>query len=154
MFEDIVFNHWLWFVTALALIGFEVAMPGVVFLWLAIASAIVGLIVLMAPDLAWEMQFVIFSVLAVVSVFAGRSYLKKHPLETEDTTLNRRGAQYLGHNYTLVSDMENGEGKIKIGDTLWKVSGEFDGKVGDIVQVTGSSGVILTVTEKKKHDKS
>ncbi|WP_417317075.1 NfeD family protein [Emcibacter sp.] len=148
MFEDIVFNHWLWFVAALALIGFEVALPGVVFLWLAIASAIVGLIVLVLPDMSWEMQFVIFSVLSVVSVFAGRSYLKKHPLETEDTNLNRRGAQYIGHNYTLVSDMENGEGKIKIGDTLWKVRGEFAGKTGDVVHVTGSDGVILMVAEK------
>ncbi|MFC7048581.1 NfeD family protein [Emcibacter nanhaiensis] len=148
MFEDFVFNHWLWFVAALALIGFEVAMPGVVFMWLAIASAIVGFVVLAMPDMSWEMQFVVFSVLSVVSVFVGRSYLKKHPLETQDATLNRRGAQYVGHNYTLVSDMENGEGKIKIGDTLWKVRGEFAGKSGQVVHVTGTDGVILMVSEQ------
>ena len=148
MFEDIVFNHWLWFVAALALVGFEVAMPGVVFMWLAIASAIVGFIVLAFPEMSWEMQFVVFSVLAIVSVFAGRSYLKRHPLETDEPTLNRRGAQYIGHKYTLVSDMENGEGKIKIGDTLWKVQGDFDGKSGDKVHVTGAEGVVLLVSEE------
>jgi membrane protein implicated in regulation of membrane protease activity len=94
--NDITLNHWTWFVIALVLLGLEMTAPGVVFLWMAIASAIVGAVVFVLPDLGWEYQFIIFSVLSIISVFMGRNFLKKNPIRTEDNTLNQRGKQYIG----------------------------------------------------------
>lgn len=143
--EDYTLNHWTWFVIALVLLGLEMAAPGIVFLWMAIAAAIVGGVVLFLPDLGWENQFIIFSVLSLVSVFAGRSFLKKNPIETDDTTLNMRGHQYVGHTYNLIQNMENGKGKVRIGDSNWSVEGDFDAKENDKVKVIGVNVTILTV---------
>lgn len=145
MFENFVFNHWFWFVLTLALFGLEMVVPGVIFMWLAFASIVVGGIVLIDPSMGWEIQFIIFSVLGVISVYSGRTYLRKNPIISEDEELNDRGARYLGNQYTVERAMQNGEGKIRIGDTLWLVRGDFDAEVGSKVKVVGSDGVVLLV---------
>lgn len=145
MFAEIVFNHWFWFVLLLILGAFEMMMPGVIFIWLAIASGAVGGIVYVFPKLDWQYQFVIFSVLGLVSVFGGRSYLKRHPVVSDDENLNNRGARFVGNSYTLVQDMKNGGGKIRIGDTLWNVEGDFEAREGDDVRVKSASGIDLVV---------
>lgn len=145
MLENIEFNHWFWFVLALVLLGLEMAIPGVIFLWLAIAGAIVGGLVYADGSIGWEIQFVIFSVLGIISVYAGRTYLRKNPIVSEDENLNDRGSRYVGNKYVLERELINGEGKIRIGDSLWLVRGDFDGEVGSSVRVTGSDGTVLLV---------
>lgn len=145
MMDNLAFNHWFWFVVALVLLGLEMAIPGVIFLWLAIAGAIVGALVFMVPSMSWEVQVIIFSILGVISVFLGRNYLKKNPITSEDEQLNDRGARYIGHKYKLERAMVNGEGKVRIGDSLWLVRGDFDADIGITVKVINSDGVILIV---------
>lgn len=145
MLEDIIFNHWFWFVLALALFGLEMIVPGVIFMWLAFAGIIVGGVVLVDPSMGWEIQFILFSILGVISVYSGRTYLRKNPIESEDEELNDRGARYVGNKYTIERAMQNGEGKVRIGDSLWLVRGDFEAKVGSKVKVTGSDGVVLLV---------
>lgn len=144
-FESITMNHWSWFVIAIVLLGLEMSAPGIAFLWMAIAGAIVGGVVFFLPDMSWENQFIIFSVLSIASVLAGRRYLKKNPIETEDNTLNQRGHQYVGHTYNLLRDMENGKSKIRIGDSNWSVQGDFEAEENDKVRVTGINVTILIV---------
>lgn len=144
-FEGISLSHWTWFILALVLLGLEMAMPGVVFLWMAIASAIVGGIVFFMPQISWEMQFIIFAVLSIVSVFMGRTFLTRNPIETSDTNLNKRADQFVGHNFVLLSDMMNGQGKVHIGDTNWSVEGDFEAKAGEKVRVVGVDVTILKV---------
>lgn len=143
--EDFTMNHWTWFIIALVLLGLEMAAPGVVFLWMSIASVIVGGIVLFLPDLGWENQFIIFSVLSIISVLAGRTFLKRNPIESADVTLNQRGHQYIGHTYNLIRDMENGKGKVRIGDSNWSVEGDFEAVEKDKVKVVGINVTILKV---------
>ena len=145
MLEDFVFNHWFWFVLSLVLLGLEMALPGVIFMWLAFASIVVGGVVFFDPSISWEVQFIIFSVLGIVSVYAGRTYLRKNPIVSEDENLNDRGARYVGKKYTLERELTNGEGKIRIGDSLWLVRGNFESEVGTTVRVVGSDGVVLIV---------
>lgn len=145
MLENLVFNHWFWFILTLVLFGLEMVVPGVIFMWLAFAAIVVGGIVLIDPSMGWEIQFIIFSVLGVVSVFTGRTYLRRNPIVSEDEELNDRGARYIGNKYTVERAMQNGEGKIRIGDTLWLVRGDFEADVGSKVKVIGSDGVVLLV---------
>lgn len=143
--EDFTMNHWTWFIIALVLLGLEMAAPGVVFLWMSIASVIVGGVVFFLPDLGWENQFIIFSVLSIISVLAGRYFLKRNPIESADVTLNQRGHQYIGHTYTLIRDMDNGKGKVRIGDSNWSVEGDFEAVENDKVKVVGINVTILKV---------
>ena len=71
----------------------------------------------------------------------------KNPIVSEDENLNDRGARYVGKKYTLERALVNGEGKIRIGDSLWLVRGDFESDVGNSVKVTGSDGIVLLVEQ-------
>ncbi len=137
-------NHWTWWAFGIVLVILEILLPGAVFVWLGIAAGLMGFVVLIAPGLSWEAQMTLFAVLSVVSVVAGRMYMHRHPMHTDDTGLNRRGEQYIGRLFTLDEPIVNGNGKMVIDDTTWKVEGD-DMAAGTRVKVTGVSGVLLKV---------
>ena len=140
--EDVTF--WHWWVLGIVLVILEVFAPGAIFLWLGVAAGIVGVILLVIPSLTWEWQFLIFSVISVLSIVLWRNHLKGHPTQTDQPRLNRRGEQYIGRTFTLDEAVVNGTGKIRVDDTTWKISCD-DCKKGTRVKVTGVDGVLLVV---------
>ena len=143
LFEQIEF--WHWWVIAIFFMAIEVFAPGAFFFFMGISAGIVGFLLLAAPDLAWEYQLLIFAVISVVSALGWRYYQKKHPPpETDQPALNRRGAQYIGRTFTLAEPIVNGQGKLKVDDTIWKIEGA-DIPEGTQVRVTGVEGTTLTV---------
>ena len=83
-------------------------------------------------------------VLGVAALLLYRSYRKKNPGTFEQPNLNQRGLQYIGSELVLVEPIEQGSGKAKLGDGVWKVSGP-ELPAGARVRVTGVNGTILTV---------
>lgn len=137
-------QYWHWLVLGLVLLILEVFAPSVFFIWLGIAAGIVGLLMLLIPDLGWQLQLLLFSVLSVVTVVAGRGWLNRHPIKTDQPTLNRRGEQYIGRVFTLAEPIVNGDGKIRVDDTTWKIRGN-DCEAGTRVRVIGVDGTVLLV---------
>lgn len=146
LFENL--TQWHWLILAVVLVGVEVFMPSAFFLWLGISAGVVGILLWLVPAMQWEYQFIIFSVLSVVSVASWRIYLKKHPIKTDNPVLNRRGEQYIGRIFTLKEPIINGVGKIKVDDTTWKVAGE-DLPASAKVKVIGIEGTVFQVSEEK-----
>ena len=140
-------EFWQWWVAAVVLIIVEALVPGAIFLWLGVSAAVVGAILLAAPEMSWEYQVLIFAVLSVGSVIGWRAYHKSHPTETDLPTLNRRGEQYVGRVITLDDAIVNRVGKVRLDDTSWKVEGA-DLPAGARVKVTGVDGVVLLVEEE------
>ena len=138
-------DYWGWGIIGLVFVIIEVMVPGVLFLWLGLAAFAVGAVVLILPDVSWQIQGLLFAVLSVVSVIAGRAYLKRNPLQTEDANLNRRGHQYVDRIFTLDEPIVNGIGKLNVDDTTWKIEGS-DMQAGAKVKVTGVDGVVLMVS--------
>ena len=138
------FDYWHWWVIGIVLIILELFAPGAFFLWMGIAAGIVGVILLISPDMGWQYQFIIFAIVSVVSIVVWRSYLRKHPTETDKPTLNMRGEQYVGREFTLVEPVVNGVGKIKVDDTMWKIEGK-DCETGTKVKVSRTDGAVLKV---------
>ena len=99
--ENTVYWHW-WAFAALLLIA-EIALPITFFLWMSIAAVVTGLLML-AVDMSWQIQLIIFSILSVISIVASRIYLKNNPIESDDIQLSRRGDQHIGKVYTLETD--------------------------------------------------
>ena len=64
--DKIVF--WHWWILGVLLLGVEMLAPGEFFLWLGISAGVTGGILLIAPDIGWQWQFVLFGVLSVVSI--------------------------------------------------------------------------------------
>lgn len=138
------FDYWHWLVFAMLLLILEVAVSGAFFLWMSIAAGIVGVIALIFPGLGWQIEVLIFALLAVTSAVTWRLYLKRNPVVSDQPKLNRRGEQYVGRIVTLQDGIINGEGKIKVDDSTWKIVGE-DCPPGTRVQVVGVDNVILKV---------
>ena len=138
-------EFWHWWVLAVILLALEIAAPGTFFLWLAVAAGVVGLIVLVLPDLAWQVQVLMFAVGGVVAVVAWRAYARRHPQPSEDPTLNRRGAQYIGETFHLTEPIVDGRGRMKVGDTMWRIAGP-DLPAGAKVRITGVEGTVLRVS--------
>ncbi|KRE88586.1 hypothetical protein ASG87_08365 [Frateuria sp. Soil773] len=138
--------HYLWWILALVLIGLEVAIPGYFMLWIGIAAAATGLLLLVAPSLSLLAQAVAFALLAFASCavywYGLRPRLQRHA--AGDERLNRRGEQMIGQRYVLVEPIVNGRGKAQVGDGQWLVSGP-DLPLGSTVEVLGVEGTTLKV---------
>jgi membrane protein implicated in regulation of membrane protease activity len=142
--ESFVIEFWHWWIAAVVLLVLEVFAPGSVFLWMATAAGMTGLLLLLASGLTWEYQLLAFAVLTVASAVAWRAYLRRRPIETDQPALNRRGEQYVGRVFNLDEAIVNGTGKIRVDDTTWKVEGA-DLPLDAKVRVTGVDGTVLTV---------
>ncbi len=136
-------NYWDWWILAVILLVFELLTPATFFMFMGIAAAAVGLLLWLVP-MSWEWQVLIYAGLSVAVTVAGRAYVKRRPIATDRPTLNRRGAQYVGRTFTLAEPMVNGQGKIHVDDTIWKISGA-DCAAGSTVQVVGVDGTVLRV---------
>jgi len=137
-------TYWHWFILAAILIIVEMFAPGAFMLWIGIAAGVVGAVLYFAPSLGWEYQFILFSIAAVGSIVAWRAWRQAHPVATDQPTLNRRGAQYIGRVFTLEAPIVNGVGKLHVDDSTWKIEGA-DCPAGARVRVTGIENTVLIV---------
>lgn len=137
-------DFWHWWILALVLIIAETVLPGTFFLWMGVSALVIGLLAWLAPAMGWEFQLMLFAVFSLVAIVGWRAWQKANPTESDQPTLNRRGEQFVGRVLELDTPIQNGFGKVRAGDTLWRVKGE-DAEAGTRVRVTGSDGVILLV---------
>ncbi len=142
---DVVF--WHWWALGFILLVIEMLAPGFFFLFLGAAAAVMGVVLLAVPDMGWQSQLILYSVLSVVSITAWRIWVKRNPAETDEPTLNQRGAQYVGRVFLLESDMPLGRGKIHVDDTTWRAVCD-DGQdlpSGSRVKVVDVDGTTLKI---------
>ena len=134
--------HYGWWLLALVLVGAELMVPGFFMLWIGIAAAAVGLILLFAPPLSFEVQAILFAALAVVSCFVYWKFIRRAIDEPSDLPLlNRRGEQLIGRRFELATAIINGQGKARVGDSLWLVAGPElpAGATIEVIAVDGST---------------
>jgi inner membrane protein len=116
-------TFWHWWVLAFALFALESFVPGAFFLWMGVAGILTGILAWIVPGIGFLLEGLFFSLMSVVSVLAWRTYQKARPTKTQDTTLNRRGQQYVGKILTLSEDLKGGRGHTKVDDSLWSIEG-------------------------------
>lgn len=139
---------WNWMVLGIVLLAIEIVAPGFFLLWIGIASLIVGTISLAlwgADFWVWQLQVVVFLVLSLLSAWLGNKVMGGRKTESDQPLLNQRGQQLVGRTATLTEPITNGFGRIKLGDTLWRVKGP-DLPAGTQVKVVSVSDLELVVT--------
>jgi len=134
---------WNWFILAVALLILETMIPGVHFLWFGLAAIIVGFLGL-ATGFAWQWQVLAFGLISVLTVFWGRKYVRPDVTISDQPDLNVRGQQYVGRSLVVEQAIQNGRGKVRVGDSTWVVEGP-DAPAGARVTVTGAKGTVLVV---------
>lgn len=142
IFDNLVF--WHWWVLAVILLIFEVFSPGAFFLWLSVSASLLGLILLAVPDLSWELQFILFSIISIIAITIANIWFKKNPIKSSHPTLNQREDDLIGKVFTVDKTIKNGTGRIKVGESTWKANGP-DAKRGSLVRVVKVDGAELYV---------
>lgn len=138
-------THYGWWLLALVLVGVELMAPGFFMLWVGIAAAAIGAILLVFPDIPFIFQAVLFAVLALASCFGYWRFVRRAMQEPSDQPrLNRRAEQLVGRKYILDSAIVNGQGKARVGDSLWIVDGP-ELPAGATIEVVGVEGSTLKV---------
>lgn len=134
--------YWHWLVLGLVLLSVEMILPTeFVLLWMGASAIVTGLLCLLLP-LSWQVQTVLFGILSIVSYF---SYRKFRPhIESDKPTLNRRGHSYVGRVFTLEAPIVNGDGKLRVDDSQWRINGP-DLAAGAKVKVIEADGTMLKV---------
>lgn len=143
MFGLEVLDYWHWWVLAVLLLILEVFSPAAFFIWIGFAAGIMGLLLLIS-DFTWQTQFLMFAALSVICVVAGRSWFKRNPIETDEPNLNRRGHALIGRIFEVEQAIVDGTGRVRVGDSTWKVRGP-DTEAGVKVKVVGIDSTVLQV---------
>ena len=134
---------WSWIIAAAALLALELAVPGAFMMWLGLAALLVG-VISFGVDWSWQAQGIAFAVFAIASVPLWRRFARQVEPETKSPYLNRRTQEMVGRTFTLDTPIVDGIGTVKIGDTVWRVSGP-ECPAGSRVKVVGADGANLQV---------
>ncbi|MFZ1813479.1 MAG: NfeD family protein [Rhizobiaceae bacterium] len=143
---------WNWWVLALLLMGLEVLAPGTFFLWFGISAFVIGTISLAVEAEStfwvWQTQMIGFVALSLASAIIGRKFMSQYRMDDGDAPdLNDRGAQMVGRTGELIEAISGGTGRVRIGETTWRVSGP-DMPQGSRVRVTGHGAGKLQVSRE------
>lgn len=135
---------WAWVILGLLLLVLEIVAPGTMFLWFGLAAVLVGLVAFVV-DLGWQAEFILFAILSLVSVVVGRMILARSAgRPTDKPLLNERAKILVGQTFVLDEAIENGQGRIKVHDSYWRVQGP-DCAIGSRVRVIDGEGTLLKV---------
>jgi inner membrane protein len=136
--------HWLWLAGGIALLAMETLLPGVFLFWIGLAATATGL-VLWAVPLGLTAQLIVFAGLGLAAILVGRQVQGRQKTEVTDAPfLNERSKTLLGQVLPLEAAITNGTGAVRIGDSVWRVTGA-DLPAGARVRVVGIDGSTLQV---------
>jgi len=136
-------SGWIWLIAAVLLAIAELIVPGVFLIWLGAAALVTGAIALAVP-LTVPLELALFALTAGVAVVAGRSVMSRLPILSDDPLLNERTARLIGRRVTVVEPMTGGEGRVRVGDSIWSAIGA-DAPAGTLLEVIGADGGRLIV---------
>ena len=151
---DIVFDPvagltlWHWLALGAILVALEIITPTTYLLWPGLAALVMGALTAIVPDLSWQVQLLIYAVLAVAVSLAGRKFMPKPGDIVETSRLNRRADQYVGRRALAAENFVAGRGPVTIDDTRWPAQ-TLDGSSpakGATVEVKAADGMLLKVT--------
>lgn len=141
-------EFWHWLSLGGIFLVLEILTMGFFFLWFGVSALMIGVAMLVYPELGWEWQWSLWCLIAITDLFAWKMVMSKklsQGIKSDEPNLNKRGDQYVGRSFTLEEGIVNGFGKVKVDDSTWKVECDEDLKAGKKVKVTGVDGTILKV---------
>lgn len=137
------YGPYAWFVIGLVLLALELVVPGGWFLWLGAGGLLTGVLAFI-PGVTWPWQITIFGVLALAVVTGWTIISRNRKPRTDRPLLNRRAESFVGHEATIDEPISNGIGRLRLGDTVWRIAGP-DLAAGSRVRVVGAEGALLKV---------
>jgi membrane protein implicated in regulation of membrane protease activity len=137
------YGPWAWFVVGLVLLALELVIPGGWFLWVGAAGIATGLLSFI-PGVTWPLEITIFGVLALAVVIGWWRYSRNRHPKTDSPYLNNRAERFVGHEAIIDTPIVDGFGRLKLDDTIWRISGP-ELSAGSKVRVVGHDVGVLKV---------
>jgi membrane protein implicated in regulation of membrane protease activity len=139
----ISFGVWNWLILGAVFLGLELMAPGAFMLWLGVAALVVGL-VSFAVNWSWQVQCVAFAALSLALIPVWRRFASRVEQPSDSPMLNRRAEGYVGRVFTLENPIVDGVGRVRIDDTIWRVTGP-DSAAGSRLRIVRVEGANLVV---------
>ena len=142
-----MFEWWHWVVLGLCLTIAEMAIPAFFVIWFGIGAVGVGLLLLLAPDLAVATQLLVWAGLSSLLVAAWFRYFRP----ATRTTVGTSAANVVGEVGLLVSDLSPyARGQVRfqkpiLGADLWECYAEQPLKAGERVRIVAVEGTFIKV---------
>ena len=134
---------WLWTIGGLLLLMAEIIAPGFFLIFVGAAAIATGAFALLF-DLGSAAQLTLFALYALVAVMIGRRVYANAAVDSSDPLLNDRAAQLVGRSVTVIADVDDHNGRVRVGDSEWSARGG-PGRAGERVRITGLEGNCLLV---------
>lgn len=138
---------WSWIILGGILLAIEVIAPGTFILWFGVSAILVG-VISFAIDWNWQEQGVAFAILAVGSLVMWWRIIRpsRREVVSDQPFLNRRAQGLVGQAFTLEKPIVDGVGAVRIGDTIWRVTGP-DCAAGSRIKIARAEGATLFVEQ-------
>jgi inner membrane protein len=139
----VTLGTWNWLIVGVLLMGLALLAPGVFMFWLGLAAFLVGLLSFVVTP-SWQLQLLLFAAFAAAAVPIWRRVARQKPGTNPNPFLNKRSDALVGRVCTLEKPIVDGEGIVRIDDTVWRVAGP-DTPAGSKVKIVQADGASLTV---------
>jgi membrane protein implicated in regulation of membrane protease activity len=146
MFDDLA-PGWLWMIGGVILLAAEILAPGIFLIFVGAAAVATGVFALLF-GLGLPAQLALFALYTVIAVMIGRRFYANSNTDSSDPLLNDRAARLVGRVVTVVETVDNGGGRVRVGDSEWSARGG-PAAAGERVRVTGIDGNCLKVEPER-----
>ena len=147
MFDGIE-SGWLWMIGGVILLATEILVPGVFLVWIGIAAVVTGLFAVLF-GIGVPGQLGLFALYSVIAVLVGRRFYAVQGIDSVDPLLNDRAASLVGRRVTVVTEVDEDSGRVRVGDSEWSARGG-PAEPGDRVRITGVEGNCLIVEPDRR----
>jgi len=134
---------WLWAIAGVVLLIAEVIAPGFFLVFIGAAAIATGLFAVLF-GLGLPLQLILFAIYTWLAVMLGRRFYANRAADSSDPLLNDRAGRLVGKVVTVVSEVDEHNGRVRVGDSEWSARGG-PAAVGERVRITGVEGNCLTV---------
>jgi len=138
---------WLWLIGGVLLLILEVIAPGFFLVFIGAAAIATGLFTVLF-GLGTAAQLALFVLYALVAVMLGRRFYANRTADSTDPLLNDRAGRLVGKVVSVVSDVDDHNGRVRVGDSEWSARGG-PAAAGERVRITGIDGNCLTVEPER-----
>lgn len=138
-------NQWHWLILGVLLLILEVLGASGFLLGLAVASLVVAGVVALGVVDSWSYQLLLFALLGIGCTVLYWRLFRSFNRYSDEPLLNDRAAQLIGRKFILAQDLDHGQGRVQVGDTLWKAEADTTLTAGTQVEVYASEGMVIKV---------
>ena len=132
-----------WLVIGLALCAVETLAPGAFFIWFGAAAALVGVVDYVVP-MYLRTQLMLFGALVAALVVVGSRVYGSFGAEPGPLPQSRAHAM-IGERFFLDEPIVRGYGRIRVGDSSWRVAGADCPAGAEVRVVAVENGALLRV---------